>query len=626
MFLEKNLQALAAANYDSLPVVEAILKTAAATDVEIYETEGNDLTLKYRDVFLHDPHGATREAKALVEEQCHPSPDMYHLILGMGLGYLLQTTFDATTGQILVYEPDAAFLRFALENVDLTKYLGSGRVFLMTEQYQIIQYLRPRLIFGDQLDVLPLRAYAYLMANEIPGMMENLFNLALDRRLDYNTVNRFHDQWVDQFFDNMRFFPKTLPMDRLKGLGAGKPALVVSRGPSLDAAVDDIKAMADSVVIVAVGGAVRRLHQAGVVPDFAVFYDARGMQEQLNGIPEEYWSKISFLLCPFTQDITFEHPAREKFIFFGDNNPQFAEWADGLFGKKHVRLEGGGTVSLVALQSAMLMDCNPVALVGQDLAFTNNQVYAGGIEVKTDGMGRLALEKTEELFTEVIPMTTVRGQNGEDMQTLKAFASFIRHFELIAADNNRGRLPRRLINASIGGAHIEGYELMPLSELREQIELTAWKAGHLLDAHPDICQSDEEHARQVYARGLQELEKGVKAMVQLLPALAEKAARNCNGPVNDSTYRMVRGTVFEFKREIDRHPFIRHFLLTVTLKHLRNFKNAKKAVSPESDTMKADAEFLADCLTVLRDRMLPCLEQARHRMQASMQENIEVSV
>src|SRR5262249_20978969 len=149
---------------------------------------------------------------------------------------------------------------------------------------------------------------------------------------DYRTVQRFHPLWMEQFFRNFPYFATMDTIECLFNRFVGKPAIIISRGPSLDAALDDLAALADSAVLIAVGSAVRRLAERGIIPDFAIYYEANGIAEQLRGIPAETLEKITFILCPSTQACAYESPSRGKLVFFSQNGKQMADWMDQTLG------------------------------------------------------------------------------------------------------------------------------------------------------------------------------------------------------------------------------------------------------------------------------------------------------
>ena len=568
MFFEKNTQALMQANAAHAPLLARLQTIAPATDYKIFEAEDGFCTIEYQGVFLHDPKSPLAEVRDVLAAHCTPSHDRVHVILGIGLGYLLDETFQHSEGAIILYEPNPAYLRFMLDNVDLAALLSASRMMLVDNQIDLLTQIRKKLYAQYQLDVLLLRGYAHLMAGEIPELMSRITDLERDRIYDAKTGRSFHFQWLAQFLNNLPHFARIDTLDDCFGRYVGKPALVISRGPSLDGALDAIRAQANSAVLIAVGGAVRRLWEADIIPDYAIFYDANGMQEQLAGIPDAVLEKITFLVSPFVPRCVLEAPAASKRLFLGQNNTQFADWLDLTLDRKHQRLDGGGTVSIIGFQTAMAMGCNPVILVGQDLAFPNQQVYAGGIALQQDEQGNLALTPSETLYAQPETMDTTPGQDGESLPTLKAYKSFIRHLEDLSLKNAQSETPVRLYNASIGGAHIAGYTLQNLDTLQADFP-APWKAQSIpetgADTNPEkglpkaLSDRESDERRLAFRKSLLDL----KIQLQLADALCEQLSLVFQQPKGNSqeSITLIQATNRQFNDFIIAHPFVGYWLM-----------------------------------------------------------------
>jgi hypothetical protein len=612
MYFEKNRQALLRAEPAHQALMAHLDAVSALGDdeYEFFQTDDGHFTLKYRGVFLHDPAGPLDEAQAAFDTHCTPVFDHVHLLLGLGLGYAVERTLRASPGKILVYEPHLSLLRFVLENVDLSHHFESGRVWIAATPHDL-QGMLSRRIYGDhQLDVLALRGYAYLLRDEIPGLMDRILELTGNWIQDYRTGEFFHFKWMEQFFANYAQFASIPTTDALVERFRDKPALVISRGPSLDADLDAVRELAGSAVLIAVGGAIRALWGAGIVPDFALFYDANGMAEQLHGIPPEVLSKITFLMSPFTQQCCFETPSHGKMIFLGENNAPFARVLDAALGQAHHRVEGGGTVSLIAYQMAQAMGCNPILLLGQDLAFPGNRVYAGGIALQVDEQGRMALEKSADLYAEPETMAIVAGQNGEELPTLKCYLSYIRHFEELAVKNAAQERPAALYNCSLGGARIEGFALRSLSDFVG--ELPAWKKTPLLPDAPGFPEPEASHRRGMLRRALALLKDDIGQALRICEAFPP--APVSGGALSAQDYRICRETLAEFYRFGREHPFLEYAVLFEMLQYKRRFKEAggwpDVGAPPSRAALEAMRTLMENSERIWRDRLLSWINQA----------------
>lgn len=615
MFFEKNAQALLQADADHQNRLLALQNITVKDEPELHETEDGHYTLRYQSIFLHDPHGPIAEVAQALKAHCTLSADRIHLVLGIGLGYLIDQLVQDSPGQIALYEPDTLLLRFVLENVDLSHVFRSGRLRLFIHQADLLRHLKKQLYSNYQLDIIALRGCSYFFAAEIPELMEKLTQIEQDRIYDFRTGQFFHLQWLRQFFGNYAALATVPLADELWNLYPKKPAIIISRGPSLDKALPYLAALSASAVLIAAGSALRNLWQAGVVPDFAVFYDANGMREQLYGIPEHFLSQITFLLSPFTDACCFESPARRHLVFLSENSAHIADWLDEILQRKHHRIEGGGTVSLIAFQMAQAMGCDPILLAGQDLAFPDNQVYAGGINLQLNDAGQMALPKSDTLYAEPETLDQVEGQQGETLQTLKAYQSFIRHFQDLAAQNARSVEPVQLFNTSLGGAHINGFTLRALETF--QGVFPEW-------IKPDLKTISESEGfvsnRQAQLMaGLDRLENCINQAVQLCEALlqgldaAERKPTDRSGL--DDNSRAVE-TLYQTNRQLNdflrENPMIAHILLFEMLAFQERL-NRLAGTSGES-AVSALKEMLKGCQLILQVHAIPWIIEAKQSL------------
>lgn len=161
----------------------------------------------------------------------------------------------------------------------------------------------------------------------------------------------------------------------LANVFAGRPAMVVAAGPSLDDNIADILAMRDRAVVVAVDTALRPLLSAGIHPDFVVAADpTEANARHLVELPP----------CPSTYLVAegsidpeaFRHFAGRTFIFnVADHHPWPWLRAEGI---ERARLRSWGSVLTTAYDFALQLGSDPIVFAGADLAFSDGRPYARG--------------------------------------------------------------------------------------------------------------------------------------------------------------------------------------------------------------------------------------------------------
>lgn len=616
MYFEQNAQAMLAANPANASTLRHLEGVFPITDFELLPCPDGAYTLKYKGMCLHDAQSPLAEAEEVISQSATLMPDRVHVLFGLGLGYLLDALSGKSPGQIVIYEPDRALLRFILENVDLSEVLGLSRVALFCDQQEFMTYLRKKLYSQYKLDILILRGSAYLMAGEVEPLMEQVTRIEQFRILDFKTGQHFHELWISQFFENSPHFPGMETLEVVAERFPGRPALVISRGPSLDAALPHIKSLEKSAVLIAVGSALHRLHEADITPDFALFYDANGMREQVHGLPEAYLSQITFVASPFTQPAVFGMPSRGKLLMLAQNNTQLVDYLDQALDHKHLRLGGGGTVSIIAFQLAQAMRCDPIILTGQDLAFPNNQVYAGGIEMRLNEKGQLDLAASERLYAAPYDMTTVSGQHGQELPTLQSYKSFLLHLEEMAVENAKAEKPLTLWNASLGGAHIEGF---PVRELGSFIdEFAEWKPERALPEAPHVNEEQEKQRREALCRSATALAAEIQGHVAFLRELGLKASRN-QGDLRKLADEMLKANQSIYAR-FSEAPFASYLLIH----EIRQFRERFQETLPLPDgPIRAQKEirtFVNQAIALFQGKIMESIQGAIARFESGSPE------
>jgi SAM-dependent methyltransferase len=448
MFLEANLQALTCFTPAPLPHPQAAPDLLEAADGSIIPV--------YQGVALHSPHGALQEAQTLARQV--QRPQAVTVVIGLGLGYHLEPLLQKTTGPVIVYEPLRDWLRFVLENVNLSGVLGQNRVFLETNEPDLHRRLSG-LMAGRGLEIVVLPGYYQLLGKDFDPLATRLFQLEQSAQLDVNTFNSFHSRWLETFFHNLPFFGQC---STFASWQRGKrPVVVASRGPSLDEALPTLASIQDRVTILAIGGALRSLMEAGIRPDAALFVDVDNMAQQLYRLPGPT-DNIPFLVSPFVQTAAFMHLSKSLTLLCSDPTRPVFDWLGRFANHTEPSMPGGGSVSVQAVECAMALGGDPIILLGQDLAVNDGKFYAGQQLATQWENGQYCYLPGNDIHPVVYQkMVTIRGQHGQDLPTTLPYRFFAQQLEDIA---RRSGAPA-LYNASIGGAWLEGYTHAPLADL-----------------------------------------------------------------------------------------------------------------------------------------------------------------
>jgi hypothetical protein len=360
------------------------------------------------------------------------------VMAGLGLGWHAKAARQhPASPHVVVYEPDQAHRALAaalgpeLEDVSLA-----------SDQEELAEALGHRLVYGNRGRVavyaLPAYRQAYPRAlEEVRGAVERGRNRAA---VDWANRQAKHRQWWGNLAANLKHVLEVPDVTRLAGAYAGRPALVVGAGPSLDQSLPLLAGCRDKALVLAAGTALVSLAKVGVAPHLALILEAMDESRQLEGAD---------LGRTILAAATSGSPAH------------FANWP-GRLGLFHLQawvaelagtglpLPTGGHVTSAAFALAVLMGCDPIILVGQDLAFSGDKTHAEGCA----GQGETSTEGA----------VTVEGIGGQRVATSRVMLGYIIWYQEAAAYLRRGANPRRVVNATAQGARLAGFEHLSLEQ------------------------------------------------------------------------------------------------------------------------------------------------------------------
>ena len=234
-----------------------------------------------------------------------------------------------------------------------------------------------------------------------------------------------------------------------------KPVVCVAAGPSLDKNIDVLKEYQDQVLIIAADTILEKLLKNDIIPDIVgvleridkVYnYFFKDLIEN-NNLPEE----ITLISEGIAPPKLYNNFPGTIISVFRDNVPSEQWFVNNIKGV--TGFNTGNSVANLNFSIACALECSPIVLVGQDLAYDENG-QAHSSETKYEEVGENDNPK-EQVYVE--------GYNGEKLKTRKWWKIFKDWFEYRIADTGV-----QCIDATEGGAHIEGTEIMTLKETADK--------------------------------------------------------------------------------------------------------------------------------------------------------------
>jgi Tfp pilus assembly protein PilF len=380
--------------------------------------------------------------------------------LGFGLGYSpLQLVQNRPhVRHFVVFELNPGVFVRALHLVDLAPLLSDKRVTLSVGPKPDISEVFTPAKRALQLESAHLLQHPPSFAADSEGyvrLRDQVYEYINKLNVSGATSARYGRDFVSNRFRQLTSLPHNhYLLEQLQDIFTNVPAILVAAGPSLDKNIHLLPRAKDKALIIAVDTALPALCRHGVLPDFLTAIDPEALtyEKFADVVPQA--QGVSLITFPgVTIRVPKIFPAAGIFWLFS-GKPMEA-WMNTLLGGK-ILTGGAGTVAHASILSAVILKCSPIVLVGQDLAYPTDKSHAQYTVLSDKGAMKAAqLSDVNAMWVE--------GVNGDKVRTHRAFLSDKEYFERIVAENDN-----HYINATQGGAHIKGTEIMDLERVLER--------------------------------------------------------------------------------------------------------------------------------------------------------------
>ncbi len=409
-----------------------------------------------------DPVPAALDPSAAVAEWLQePRPaDQAGLVIAIGsldaaeLAQILRALPEKSG--LLYLEPSPARAADLFLALDLESAVAAGRLFLaIGEDEELIRRQFYRAYRPQEINDLRLLDSGRALPAAYSFYQAVLQQIRKDVRLEtFNagTLVCRGPLWQFNTLKNLQAITGHPGVRRLKDLFPGRPALVVGAGPSLDAALPMIKAVADQFVVIATGTALRPLRNAGIRPALVVAVDGS------HRIGPQFETRCDDLFLACSSLVFSSITGKFRGLFTGGllANPIDA-WLDSRLDEPRGWMYAGGTVTASAMALAVEMGCAPVLVVGLDLSF------------RDDGTTHAGQTMYDQHRLNPNLLIRVPGNFQREVLTTEQFRCYIHHVESFVKEQER----TTFYNVTRGGAHIAG---MPVVD---PDAISAWGTGPL---------------------------------------------------------------------------------------------------------------------------------------------------
>ncbi|NMM61284.1 motility associated factor glycosyltransferase family protein [Clostridium sp. P21] len=382
------------------------------------------------------------------------------LVFGLGTGEhireLLKNVMDSN--KVIVIEPSLEIANL-FSNIENSKYIISDkRVKMFVYDKKNIEKNLNSSIESCEIDnvkFISFANYSSIFEGEFKQLSTYLRKVIQNKRIGRDTINFFSQILFQNFIRNMKQCARCGVINSYKNLFQGKPAVIVSAGPSLEKNIHLLKDVQDKFIIICGARTLKALKNADITPDFVCAVDPQDitytiMKHNLdNTVPLVFMDSANYKIV--------QEYKGNKIMF---SNEGMETYVESITGKKVDSLLQGGSVAHVCMGLAIYLGCNPVIFIGQDLAYTGDKFHALSAKAM-ENPGDVAvtyLEQHKDLWLESEKSIYVKDINGEMVRTSIPLNSYREEFEELMEKC----IGITFINSTEGGAHIKGTQVIPL--------------------------------------------------------------------------------------------------------------------------------------------------------------------
>lgn len=443
-------------------------------------------------VYLHPQSGALCEANYWAKKLPFENTDVI-FIYGLGLGYYyipLKKWLEEDPGHYLVFLEDNSYV--------VHFFLRTGLATEILENPQVMVKELPK-FEPNEKGWAELRKYADPIFLAFAFFKPRIFALNAYFASRFDFYHAFSLQWLNglsrvtqtmreyypneslgfqNFYTNIHYLPEAIPGYKLANAMQSVPAVLCGAGPSLSKQLPFLETLSERVFLIASGSAMNVVTQASMMPH------AGGAIDPTPAQASRQLTSFGYEVPGFYQNFFYSHALAQwhgpLLYITGSGNYRVSEWFERELGMEDaVQIIMGVSTSNFLLEIVNFLGCNPIVLVGMDLAYIEGSHYAQGVFVHpTEGP-----ERSQELDRKPEVLMAMPGFDEKDVFTTNQW-----FFEAVCIGAFKERNPKVIcLNATEGGMIIPSVPNEPLSDaaaeyFTESWDIEGWFHGEIQNA------------------------------------------------------------------------------------------------------------------------------------------------
>ncbi|GAA0076327.1 DUF115 domain-containing protein [Clostridium sp. CTA-5] len=328
--------------------------------------------------------------------------DSFIILFGLDSGEYLKELERVLCekNKVIIFEPNE-YIFNKNKNIILNDNIS---IILFDEK--IISAILSTVINGDNFDNLYVHAfgnYKEIYKDEYKKLTDSIDSIFYSISGNITLAYRCKESFMRNSLQNLKIIKDSSPLNSYVEINKNIPAIVVSAGPSLDKNIQDMIINKDKIkkcFVIANNRTFSALIKNGIKPDLVVVIDPADamydmMKECLNeDVPLVYYEYTN-------RHLTKKYQGEKIYV-------------SNLFSKiiqemnRFSGLSQGGSVAHTCLAMANLLGCNPIILVGQDLAYTYDKHHSDKATFNVDDVinNKWADKFVDDVFGDKVRTTT----------------------------------------------------------------------------------------------------------------------------------------------------------------------------------------------------------------------------
>ncbi|SEM24465.1 Uncharacterized conserved protein [Butyrivibrio sp. ob235] len=396
------------------------------------------------DFRLNSSYSPSYEADIWADGRKKASRRTIVIVCGFSTGVYIKALLKKMRSdtEIYVYEPNEALFSFVCSYVDLSDLIGDSRIHIFIKESQINRMtdVIHNMIIVSRPEVRGIITPFYVADDRYKKICDEIGALSIALRNFKKSRGR--DALRCRIYAWKHLSTAHVLSDAKDIIPTECPAVIVAAGPSLGKNVHLLKELKHHALIISTDRALDTLKENGILPDAAISVDALKSSDFLNYAYE----KNIPIICSYQLNIDAQKRPNGNLIFFDE-----ISYEKKLLGRSFAEssIDMGGNVAGAAYSVLRILGFKTIILIGQDLAYLGEKHHA---DTKDDGMD------------EIEDVIEVPGYDGTPVKSNGMWIKYRDFYE-----RQIKMYPEvKIIDATEGGALIQGSEVLPLQTVVEK--------------------------------------------------------------------------------------------------------------------------------------------------------------